>query len=281
MTWGASVSNRSPISTMGTLDKGQSALAKQLQKMLKGGTQYSEDYLSGLTSFLEGKGPNPFAGPLGKEAKNAMKGAMSGEAPNIFGGAVGNATQQALINAMSGKVSEDYFQNTVAGPAARAFREDIAPTIEKQFVGPGTFWGGAKGEAVQKEGMRLTDAIAAARGGMANEALNRASTTALGYGGMATQAATSAKDRAAQSALGYGQLMSKGVTDWIQAYVAANPSYSDTINSILAYLNTPTQLAFQNPEYIPPAIKEAMKPPPAEPYTGNKWGQMYIGGMYQ
>jgi len=281
MPWTSSVSSRSPISTMGTLDKGQSALAKQLQKMLKGGTQYSEDYLSGLTSFLEGKGPDPFGGPLGPEAIDAMKGAMSGKAPDIFGGAVGGATQQALINAMSGKVSEDYFKSTVAGPIARRFREDIAPTIEKQFVGPGTFWGGAKGAAVQKEGMRLTDAIAAARGGMANEALNRASQTALGYGGMATQAATSAKDRAAQSALGYGQLMSKGVTDWIQAYVAANPSYSDTINSILAYLNTPTQLAYQNPEYIPPAIKQAMKPPPAEPYTGNKPGQMYIGGMYQ
>jgi len=208
-------SGQKPISTIGTLDPGQQKLAKQLQDMLKGGAQYSEDYLSGLTGFLEGKGPSPFGGPLGDEAIAALK------------------------SAMSGKVSDEYFRSTVAGPAARTFREDIAPTIRQGFVGPGTFWGGAQGEAVQKEGMRLADAIAAARGGMAQEALGRAST----------------------SALGYGQLMSKGMSDWIQAYMAANPTYSDTIQSILAYLNTPTQLAYQNPEYIPEAIKKAIQLP--------------------
>lgn len=217
-----------PIATMGTLDPGQTALASQLQKMLAG-VKSPQDYLSGLTGFLEGKGPTPFGGPLGSEAIAALKGAMSG------------------------KVSEEYFQKTVAGPATTTFREDIAPTIAEGFVGPGTFWGGAKGEAVQKEGLRLADAIAAARGGMAQEALGRAGETALGY----------------------GELMSRGVSDWIQAYIAANPAYSDTIQSILTYLNTPTQLAYQDPEFIPSAIKKAMKPPPAEPYTGNIGGKVY------
>ena len=231
MTWASTRQGESPISTIGTLDPNQSALANQLKKMLSGADQYSKDYLSGLTSFLEGKGPNPFAGPLGNEAVNALR------------------------TAMSGKVSNEYFRNTIAGPAARQFREEIAPTIREGFVGPGTFWSGAQGEAVQKEGMRLEDALAAARGGMANEALQRASGAALGY----------------------GELMSKGVSDWIEAYMAANPTASDTIQSILQYLNTPTQLAYQNPEYIPSAIKEAMKPQkPVTPYTGNVPGKVWL-----
>jgi Tfp pilus assembly protein PilX len=96
---------------------------------------------------------------------------------------------------------------------------------------------------------------------MAQEALQRSTTAALGYGGLLTQ----------------------NLSDWINAFAAANPSYTDTINSIISYLNTPTQLAYQNPEYIPKAIKAAMKSQPAvstTPYTGNIGGKVYSGGRY-
>ena len=218
-----------PIATMSTLDPGQSALATQLQKMLAG-VKSPEDYLSGLSGFLEGKGPTPFGGPLGSEAIAALK------------------------SAMAGKVSEEYFQKTVAGPAGRAFREEIAPAIEERFVGPGTFWGGAKAESVERQGMKLADAIAAAKGGMAQEALGRST----------------------EAALGYGELMSKGMSDWMQAYAAANPAYSDTIQSILTYLQTPTMLAYQDPEYIPGAIRKAMQEARQKPKTYKEW----IGGEY-
>ena len=222
---GFSMGGTSPIATMGTLDPNQQALAKKLREMLAG-VKSPEEYLSGLTGFLEGKQPSPFGGPLGSEAIKALK------------------------DAMAGKVSEEYFQKTVAGPAGRTFREEIVPTVQEQFVGPGTFWGGAKAESVEREGMRLADAIAAASGGMAQEALGRGT----------------------QAALGYGELMSKGMSDWMQAYAAANPAYTDTIQSILAYLNTPTMLAYQDPEYIPGAIKKAMQ----KPKTYKEW----IGGQY-
>ena len=225
--WGGSTgfsSGKSPVSTMGTLDPGQSALAKQLEKMLSG-VKSPEDYMSGLTSFLEGKGPNPFGGPLGNEAIDAMKGAMSG------------------------KVSEDYFRNTIVNPAMKTFERDIAPKLREESVGPGTYWGGARAENVGRGYSDLADSIAAARGGMANEALARSAT----------------------SALGYGELMSKGMTDWMNAYAAANPSYTETINSILTYLNTPTQLAYQNPNYIPDAIKKAMQEPKKDYYTGGQF----------
>ena len=84
--------------------------------------------------------------------------------------------------------------------------------------------------------------------------------------------AQEALQRGTTAALGYGELMSKGTTDWMNAYIAANPNYADTIQSILTYLNTPTMLAYQDPEYIPGAIKEAMK----KPKTYKEW----IGGEY-
>lgn len=194
-----------PVAMIPTLDPSQQVLSEQLTGMLAG-VQSPQKYLAGMSSFVGRQAP------------------------------VGGGVQAALQRAMSGRVSEEYFQSTVAGPATRTFREDIAPTIRQGFVGPGTFWGGAQAEAVQKEGLRLTDAIAAARGEMSTRAL----------------------DRAVQASLGYGELMSRNVSTWMQAYMKANPTYSETIQSIMQYLNIPTQLAYQDPEYVPSAIKKAM-----------------------
>ena len=220
MVWETSVAGRKPIATMGTLDPGQSALATQLQQMLAG-VKSPEDYLSGMSSFLS-------------------------DIPSMLPESIRNALEEA----MKGKVSEEYYQSAVAAPAIKTFERDIAPRLREEHVGPGTFWGGARAESVGKGYSDLADSLAAARGGMAQEALQRGTQAALGYGGLLTQ----------------------GVSDWMQAYIAANPSYADTIQSILAYLNTPTMLAYQDPEYIPSAIKDAMK----KPKSYKEW----IGGEY-
>ena len=210
----------SPIATMGTLDPGQTALAKQLQKMLAG-VKSPEDYLSGMTGFL-------------------------GDIPSMLPESI----RKALEEAMSGKVSEEYYQSAVAAPAIKTFERDIAPRLREEHVGPGTFWGGARAESVGRGYSDLADSLSAARGEMAQEALQRGT----------------------QAALGYGSLLTQGVSDWMQAYIAANPSYADTIQSILTYLNTPTMFAYQDPEYIPSASKEALK----KPKTYKEW----IGGEY-
>ena len=137
---------------------------------------------------------------------------------------------------MKGKVSEEYFESTIAGPARKQWQEEGAPAAREEFVGPGTFWGTARGQAVERGRQAVESDISATRGKMAEDALNRSLQAALGYGGM----------------------MSQNLGNWIQAYMAANPSQADTINSILQYLQTPTQIAYQNPEYIPQAIKGAM-----------------------
>ena len=230
-----------PISMVGTLDPNQTALSNQLKDMLANWQSGNTGYLTNMTDFLK---------------NNAT--------------VLPDSIRKALESAMTGNVSEEYWKNTVAAPAMKTFTEDIAPAIREEFVGPGTFWGGARAEGVAKGASNVANILAAARGQMANEALNRASTTALGYGGLLTQ----------------------NLGNWMTAFMAANPSYTDTINSIISYLNTPTQLAYQNPEYIPGAIKKAMtvvnKPTtqPAQPtqsatpYTGNIPGKMYSGGRY-
>ena len=365
---------------MGTLDKNQKALANYLKKLLMQNQGTNTDYLSGLSKYLSSAGvgnvgampttpklnipamqelpplniPNMPTTPqfnvpsIGETPPISAATGGAGLAP----GGVGSNVSDALRSALAGGVSEEYWQNTVAAPALKTFQEDIAPGIREEFAGPGTFWGGARGEAVNKGASNLAGSLAAARGEMANQALNRQVTAGLGLGELQ---ATAEGQKANFMAQNYGNWVSarsqdyntwanatgkshadylnarsqdyntwqnaevqaysawmnarsqdyntwsnatgKGYADYLSArsqdyntwqnaktqefnsymdaYIKANPTSTDTINSILAYLNTPTQLAYQNPEYIPSAIKAAMKPQPAEPYTGNIPGKVY------
>ena len=351
-----------PISLIGTLDPNQTALADYLKELLMQ-NQGGGDYLSGLSSYLSGAGvgnvgpmpttPELNIPPMQKlpplnipdMPKTPQFNVPSiGETPAISavtGGAglaprgVGGNISEALRSALVGGVSEEYWQNTVAAPALKTFQEDIAPGIREEFAGPGTFWGGARGEAVNKGASNLAGSLAAARGEMANQALNRQVTAGLGLGELETTAAGQKANFMAQN---YGNWVSarsqdyntwanatgkshadylnarsqdyntwqgaqvqaynswtnarsqdystwsnatgKGYADYLSArsqdystwqnaktqefnsymdaYIKANPTSQDTINAILAYLNTPTQLAYQNPEYIPSAIKNAI-----------------------
>lgn len=206
-TWGG---GEGPVTMEPSLDPNQQALADQLSAALSSG-QTPEQFLSGLTQFTGAQSP--------------------------FGGPGGNEVLAAIQNALSGKVSEEYFQKTIAGPARKQWEEVGRPTVAEEFVGPGTYWGTARGQAVERGRQAVESDISATRGTMANEALGRALQAALGYGGM----------------------MSQNLGNWIQAYMQAHPSQSDTIQAILQYLQTPTQIAYQNPEYIPSAIQDAMR----------------------
>jgi hypothetical protein len=212
-----------PISMVGTLDPNQTALADQLKKMLTNWQSGGSSSLAGLTKFIS----------------------------NVPSGLPSSITS-ALERAMTGKVSEEYWKNTVAAPAMKTFTEDIAPAIREEFVGPGTFWGGAKAEGVAKGASNLADSLAAARGQMANEALNRASTSALGYGGLLTQ----------------------NLGNWMNAFMAANPTYTEYIpGAIKKAMGTTTKLTTRPAQPAQPTES-------ATPYTGNVPGKMYSGGRY-
>ena len=205
-TWGGA---EGPVVMEPSLDPGQTALAEQLQNMLSG-IQSPQDFLSGLTQFTSGQ--NMFQGPGGADVLAALQAAMSGN------------------------VDEGAFASAVSGPMRQEWKQYGAPAAREEFVGPGTFWGTARGHAVERGRQAVEGDISAERGKMAMDATQRALQAALGYGGM----------------------MSQNLGNWIQAYMAANPSQADTINAILQYLQTTTQIAYQNPEYIPGAIKDAM-----------------------
>ena len=298
---------------MGTLDKNQKALANYLKKLLMQ-NQGGGNYLSGLSSYLSGAGVGdvgamPTTPKLNIPAMPTTPVISAGTsgAGLISGGVSGNVSN-ALRSALAGGVSEEYWKNTVAAPAMKTFEEDIAPRLREESVGPGTYWGGARAENVGKGYSDLADSLAAARGEMANQALNRQVTAGLGLGELETAAEGQKANFMAQNystwqnarsqdyntwsnatGKGYADYLSARSQDYntwqgaktqqlnsyMDAYIKANPTSTDTINSILAYLNTPTQLAYQNPEYIPSAIKAAMKPQPAEPYTGNIPGKVY------
>jgi len=305
---------------MGTLDPNQKALADYLKKLLMQNQGGDTGYLSGLSKYLSGAGVGdvgamPTTPKLNIPAMptTPVISAKTGGAGLLPSGVSGNVSD-ALRSALAGEVSEEYFQNTVAAPALKTFQEDIAPGIREEFAGPGTFWGGARGEAVNKGASNLAGSLAAARGEMANQALNRQVTAGLGLGELET---TAAGQKASFMASNYSTWQSarsqdyntwsnatgKGYADYLSArsqdyntwqgaktqqlnsymdaYIKANPTSQDTINSILAYLNTPTQLAYQNPEYIPSAIKEAMKPAKKE-YSSIISGGIYgVGGQVQ
>lgn len=206
-TWGTGADG--PVIMEPSLDPGQTELATQLQNMLSG-IQSPQDFLSGLTQFTSGQ--NMFQGPGGADVLSALQ------------------------SAMSGKIDEEAFRTSVAGPMREEWKRYGAPGVREEFVGPGTFWGTAKGQAVERGRQAVEGDIAGERGKMA----------------------MAATDRALQAALGYGGMMSQNLGTWIEAYIAANPSQADTINAILAYLQTPTQIAYQNPEYVPQAIQDAI-----------------------
>lgn len=321
MVWGTtSTAGRKPVATMPSLDPGQQQMASLLQKLLSGAVS-PEDYLSGLTGFLGKAGVGPTgampttptfdipAMPRTPAITARTAGASLLDEGGV-GGALSPEVLKAFRDALSGRVSEEYFQKTVAGPATRTFREEIAPTIGEGFVGPGTFWGGAKGEAVEREGMRLAEGIAAARGQMSKEALDRQLQAALGYGEFAERAETRRGEFMAQNYrtwmsarsqdyATWSQATGKSHSDWLaarsqdyatwqraktediatymQSYAQSHAAQADTINAILTYLQTPTMLAYQDPEYIPGAIKKAMEPKkPVTPYTGNIPGKVWL-----
>ena len=206
-TWGTG--GEGPVTMEPSLDPGQTALATQLQNMLSG-VQSPQDFLSGISSFVGGQ--SPFAGPGGSDILAAIQ------------------------KAMKGGIDEGAFQAGIATPMRKEWQEYGAPAAREEFVGPGTYWGTARAQAVEHGRESVEGRISEQRGQMVQQAMQDA----------------------LQAALGYGGLISQNLGNWIQAYLQAHPSQADTINSILAYLQTPTQIAYQNPEYIPGAIQDAM-----------------------
>lgn len=90
----------------------------------------------------------------------------------------------SIVTALQGQFPEEYFQSSIAGPMRTEFEEDIAPAVRQEFVGPGTYWGGARAsEVTSKRGKMETD-ISARRTELAYQTRLQALQSALTYLGI-------------------------------------------------------------------------------------------------
>lgn len=84
-----------------------------------------------------------------------------------YGGDMSLSPQAQLL--MEGKPLEqrewgDYYSKAVEAPERRRFEEETLPGIQEDFAGvPGTYWGGARAEAMQKARERFGETMAAER----------------------------------------------------------------------------------------------------------------------
>ena len=103
--------------------------------------------------------------------------------------AVSEDLSNALVNALKGQFPEDYFSTAVSGPLRRRFEAERAPAIREEFGGPGTYWGTARGQAVERGRAGMEENIAGARSTLAYQTQLQALQAALAYLGIPLMAA--------------------------------------------------------------------------------------------
>lgn len=132
------------------------------------------------TQFAGKKKTVPWSPAPGIEAFESM---IPGQA------AVSGELYNALLNALQGQFPEEYFGTAVAGPLRRRFEAERAPAIREEFAGPGTFWGTARGTAVERGREHMEEDIAGARATLAYQTQRQALEAALAYLGIPLMAA--------------------------------------------------------------------------------------------
>lgn len=103
--------------------------------------------------------------------------------------AVSGDLSTALVNALKGQFPEEYFSEAVSGPLRRRFEAERAPAIREEFAGPGTFWGTARGTAVERGREYMEQDVAGARATLAHQTQQQALQAALAYLGIPLMAA--------------------------------------------------------------------------------------------
>jgi len=136
-----------------------------------------------------GKKPEPYKGELpGTAPITRLEQLSLSGLERAFGGegVVGQA-QAALSTAMRGEPVDigDYFEKTVQAPLVEALREDILPSLRREYAP--AFYGSERLKAEERTLEDLADALAAERARMAYQARENALTRALQAAGMVPQ----------------------------------------------------------------------------------------------
>lgn len=114
-----------------------------------------------------GKGLEPYEGkrvagmtPYEKAALGKLGQYMEGEPSSMFGN-----VEKSLIKLLSGEPStqitpgttQEFYKQSIEKPTKKAFYEEHLPSIEEQYIGPGTYWGGERAGASADAIMGLQD----------------------------------------------------------------------------------------------------------------------------
>lgn len=60
-------------------------------------------------------------------------------------------------------LAEEFYQKSVHDPAMRSWEREIAPQIEQQYVGPGTYWGSERAKGMERAANDLAHNLASVR----------------------------------------------------------------------------------------------------------------------
>lgn len=160
---------------------------------------YIQDLHERLKAASSGGGWSPAPGISAFESMIPGQTAVSGD------------LSTALINALKGQFPEEYFSEAVSGPLRRRFEAERAPAIREEFAGPGTYWGTARGTAVERGREHMEQDISGARATLAHQTQQQALQAALAYLGIPLMAAYQPYDEEGGASGGWGSSIQRAL----------------------------------------------------------------------
>lgn len=140
------------------------ALHPEQEKMISDLGKYISDNLGKPLEQYSGS----YVAPITQQQKNAMSN-LENLTWNFTPQVTQNAkyASDALIRALNTdagmKEAEDYYQQAIHNQALKSFQEEILPTIQKAYAGPGTYWGSDRAGAVKDASTDLAGQLAGIR----------------------------------------------------------------------------------------------------------------------
>ena len=215
---------------------------KKYARILKQKT-LNKDQKKILKNYMKKEKPQKFEKPrLFKQARHFMREAVRHGPPvspleGVGAGFLSNAIQNGppispietagqtyLQNLLARSPEEQY--NTFAQPYMRQFREEIMPEIAERFAGAGALSGSGFQNAISQAGAGLTENLAALKGNLINQMLERqlqGANVGLGYAQMPGQR-LSQQLQAANVGMGYAQLPAQRFNQQFNYAQAAIPT---------------------------------------------------------
>lgn len=193
--------------------------------------------------------------PMSDEEKQALANASSlvemiMDMPYFQDTEMGQAAQAAIMEALSGQFPEEYYQNAIYNPTLKQYQEDVLPSIQEAFAGPGTYWGSERANAERKAGENLQDYLTQRRAELAQWAKTRQDTgvgTSMAYQSLVNQEPLG-RLGANETLMAMGaiprSIEQHALDIAYQEFLRTRPSSNPYISQAMGMLNIPTIAAY-------------------------------------